>query len=659
AAALPPSADEGAARRLALREAQEPLRARHWADAVQTLRRFREIHRATPEAVEAWVLEARALYLAGRAREALDATSAFLAAHGEAAWAGRMKFTAADAYAKLGDAKQGAATLRKRVNAATSVEARAAIGALHLKLADQDFDGVETKDDLGRTVKKRNVARALASYRHALEVGLEPEQAVRARERIALCLEEQKNYAEAAPAWKGLLEDADSGKLGTGAGGEAVARWSVGLGRSLLRGGQLPQARKVLREVLAAKPGGGLRMEVELLLGEERLETARQKSDDVAFEEGVTWIRRAIVENPDDERVAKSWKGLALAYEAHGDVEKAAAEWGALIERFPKADFVPQARDHRAQDLVRAGRFDRAIAEWERFLAAHPNDPLWQSVRGKIVEAAFRKGAWFANAADDPGAIAAWRAFAEKYPTDGRAPQALPQAAALLRKDQDFEAALTLARQVSGRYAKTAQAAPALWLEATILEDDLARLDDAVEVYEKLIEEYGSCAPVPEAQARLARLKEKHLELRMPRVIGTKEKPVLQVTTRNVKKLDVRVYRLDMEEYFRRKGTVLGVENLQLEVVKPDETATWTLAEYHPFEQVQADRSVPVEGKGAYVVVAGDEDLTATVLFLVSDAEIVVKKARGRDLLVWAFEREDQKPLAGASVLVARGRKVR
>ena len=59
----------------ALRVAEEPLRDRDWAKAATALRDVRTRFPGTPEAVEAWVLEARALFLAGKSREALDAAT--------------------------------------------------------------------------------------------------------------------------------------------------------------------------------------------------------------------------------------------------------------------------------------------------------------------------------------------------------------------------------------------------------------------------------------------------------------------------------------------------------------------------------------------------------------------------------------------------------
>jgi outer membrane protein assembly factor BamD (BamD/ComL family) len=63
--ALSASADEAAGRatqrRVALRQAEEALRDKEWRTAAQALNTFRRSHKGTPEALEAWVLEAGAL----------------------------------------------------------------------------------------------------------------------------------------------------------------------------------------------------------------------------------------------------------------------------------------------------------------------------------------------------------------------------------------------------------------------------------------------------------------------------------------------------------------------------------------------------------------------------------------------------------------------
>ncbi|MFM8980816.1 MAG: MG2 domain-containing protein [Planctomycetia bacterium] len=645
-------------RKAALREAQEGLRDRRWAEAAQALAALRTRYPGSEEAVEAWVLEARALLAAGKAREALESTSAFLAAHGQEAWAGRVRHTAVEAHIALGEPAQASELMQRLADAAAAPEARAAIGLRHLALADGDFDGVATKDDLGREVKKRDVPRALVAYRLALEVGLPPARVPAARERVAQCLEETGDAAGALAAWSALVEEDDKAKEAAAAP-DVAERWRVGRGRAALKAGQADLARTTLAAALERFPQGALRLETLRLLGEERLTPRGGQVDGLAFEEGVTWLVRAVREHRDDPRSMQAQRRLAEAYESRGQSEKAAREWAALVDRAPEDAGAPEARDRAAAALAKAGRFDDAIAEWNRFLVAYANHPLWPGVREKVAAAAYEKAAALLARGDTAGAVAAWKQFAEQRPDDRRAPEALAAAATALSAAKDHEGALTLWRALAGRYASTSHAPAARLAVARTLEDALGRLDEAVAAYEEIVRLHPRSPQAGEARERLARLKGKHLELRMERVQGTGEPASVRVATRNIEALKVRVYRLGLEEYFRRKGTLEGVEGLQLEVVKADVTSEWKLEGYKPFVLTEADRPLPVKEAGAYVVVAGDDDLTATVLTLRSDIECIVKRGAGGDLLVWAFARAGQAPAAGARVLAATGSGVR
>lgn len=635
----------------ALRAAQVALRDREWKAAAGALKAVRERFPATPEAMEAWVLEARALLDAGDARASLDAATAFLAAHGDAVWAGRMKATMADAYAKLSAPADEAKVLRERAAFLTGTDHRARLAALYVALGDGDFDGRDAKDDLGRPVKRKDFAAALAAYDTALGIGVAPADVLRVRARVATAFEEVGNWAAAAAAWDRLAKDDPKGP---GADPEA---WAVGRARAQLRAGQRDDARKGLREALEKWPAGARHLEVLTLLGEERLASRRDAKDEAdlraRLDEGFGFLRQAIAEHRGDPatKAVQVRLAQALASEA-GQLEASAAEWRGLAERFPGDADAPVWRNALAETLAAAGRFDDAVTEWKGFLSAHPNHALWQQVQERIPAARFQKGEQLAAQDDATGAVTAWRSFAEEFPTHRLAPQALFRAGALLRARKDHEAALTVWRGVTGRYAGSPEA-PAAWLlVATTLEDDLGRLEDAVKEYEALLKAHAGYG---DAAARLARLKGKHLEVRGERVIGAAEGAVLTVVTRNVPALKVKVYKLGLEDYFRRKQTIAGVDAIQVEIVKPDATAEWKVDPFAPFALVTAQRPVPTTGPGAYVVVAGDDDLTATTLLVVSDVEAVVKSAAGRQVFVWARDRATGAPVEGARVLATDG----
>lgn len=652
-AALPMLASaEGPTAAQALRAAEAPLRDRAWAEAAAALAKVRADFPQAPEALEAWALEARALHLAGRHREALDSCTAFLAAHGDAAFAGRMKATMADAYAALRQDADQAKVLRERAEFLTGTEHRAQVAGLYVKLGDEDFDGRDEKDDLGRPVKKKDFPKALEAYQKALEIGVAESDRLRVRARAALSFEEIKDWPNAAAAWDRLLKEDEK------AAGSDPETWLVGRARARLRGNwpnHQAEARKDLREALERFPRGAKHLEILRLSAEERFLAAGGPEGEIAFEEGVQFLRRAMGEHRDDPAAPAVQRSLAEAYAGRGQWQKAAAEWRGLVQRFPSDADAPVWRDALATALANGGQWDDAVAEWRAFLSAFPNHPLWQQVQAKIVDTRFQKGAAKRDEGDVDGAIAAWRAFAEEFPTDARAPEALVEVGNLLKGRKDFEGAIAVWRGVTGRYANSPQAPRAALSVAMTLEDDLHRLDEAVKEYEEIGKKYPKTGPAQDAAARLARLRAKHLEVRGERVVGTADKPVLRVVTRNMPKLGVRVFKLSLEDYFRRKHTILGVENLQVEIVKPDATAEWKVEPYAPYALVEADRAVPVTGEGAYVVVAGDDDLTSTTLLLVSDLEVVVKSSAGRQAFAWVRNRATGAPVEGARVLASDG----
>ena len=586
----------------ALKAAEETVRDRAWAQAAGELKKVREQWKDSPQAVEAWVLEVRALFLAGKAREAVDAGTEFLKIHGDKAFAGRMKGTMADAYGTLHAGADEAGVLRERGEFLTSTDARAKIAALYVALGDADFDGVKGTDDLGRPKVDKNFARAKDAYATALSVGVATTDLLRVRARLAEAFEAVNDFSNAIAVWDALMKGTDY------APGADRETWMVGRGRARLRAGQMPDARKDLKDALAAYPSGKRHLEILRLLAEERFAAAGGPEGDLAFDEGVAFLSRAISEHRDDKDAPEVQKSLAMAYDARGRHQKAAGEWRGLVERFPTHADAPQWRTALAESLHAAGQFDVAITEWKAYLSAYPNDPQWQAVQARIVSARFEKGQALKEQGDVDGAIAAWKGFAEEFPTDGRSALALTEAGLLLAGRKDFDGAITLWRGVVGRYAGDGQAPRAWLLVAKTLEDDLARLEDAVKEYEALVAKHAGTPFGQEATGRLARLRGKHLEVRGERVIGSGESAVLHVASRNMPTLKVKVFKLSLEDYFRRKHTVAGVENVQVEIVKPDLTAEWKLEPYAPFALATADRLVPTAGPGAYVVVVSDDE---------------------------------------------------
>ncbi|MBI3271784.1 MAG: hypothetical protein HYZ53_22525, partial [Planctomycetes bacterium] len=124
--------------------------------------------------------------------------------------------------------------------------------------------------------------------------------------------------------------------------------------------------------------------------------------------------------------------------------------------------------------------------------------------------------------------------------------------------------------------------------------------------------------------------------------------------TRNVERIELRAYRLDLLEYFRKKSTIANFEQIAVDVVKPDKTWEEPIREYERLKLISKEVDLPLSGEGAWILVAREKDYTATTLVLISDLSIVTKEAP-QQLLVFAKDEVKGVPAEGVNVLVSDG----
>ena len=131
----------------------------------------------------------------------------------------------------------------------------------------------------------------------------------------------------------------------------------------------------------------------------------------------------------------------------------------------------------------------------------------------------------------------------------------------------------------------------------------------------------------------------------------------LALTTRNIDKLEMRLYRLDGEAYFRKMHTFRGMENLDLALIEPDKLWTYEVPDYEKHREIESAATLPVSEAGLYVVTAGDDELEATTVVVVTDIAVAVKAGR-RDILVYAQDAKTNRPRGGCRVLVSDGKRI-
>jgi len=322
------------------------------------------------------------------------------------------------------------------------------------------------------------------------------------------------------------------------------------------------------------------------------------------------------------------------------------------------------------QILASQKKHEDAIATWQSYVKDHPNGPEWSESQNSIINSEFQMGLDALTNKQEELAMQRFDTFLRAHPLDERAPRilyiygAIHEAKALDTEDSkgareniatSYRKAIEEWAKLVSKYPESPEALAAMLKSGSILEEKLNEFEKALKLYQKVAAERGDS----HAQTAIARLTQKALTLSSDRVFRTNEKPVVKLKLRNIEQCEVRLYKIDLQAYFRKMHAITGVEGLDVSLIQPDKT--WTLkpdnyAKYKPLEQ---DVEIPFAENeaGAYVVTIGDDDWESTVLVLRSDLEVIVKASR-REVLTFIQDMRTGKPAAGVELLVSNGKAV-
>ena len=319
------------------------------------------------------------------------------------------------------------------------------------------------------------------------------------------------------------------------------------------------------------------------------------------------------------------------------------------------------------QILASQKKQEQAIATWQSYIKDYPNGPEWSESQNAIINAEFQMGLDALTGKQEELAMQRFDAFLRAHPLDERSPRilylfgAVHEARAMELEEAkgpkddiaaSYRKAIEEWAKLVSKYPESAEARAAMLKSGAIFEDKLGQFEKALKLYQKLATERGDGTAAP----AIARLTQKSLTLSAERVFRTNEKPVVHLKLRNIEKCEVRLYKIDLQAYFRKMHGITGVEGLDVSLIQPDKS--WTLkpegyAKYKPLEQ---DVEIPFPGNeaGAYVVSVGDDDWESTVLVLRSDLEVIVKSSR-REVLAFVQDMLTGKPAADVELLVSNG----
>lgn len=622
-------------------ELRQLLQDRDWPAALQAV--DKELQQPDALTERLLFLRGRILYYQAQYDAAVVALREVEQRFPASPWARRARFAAAMALARQDNFQVAGPIYRAEAEALLSPERAAQTADLYLSYAETCFDPAD--DGVAP-----DYVTALALYEKALDAGPHPERHLDVAFRVARCHQLLDQLEEAAPQYAAFAR----AHPGTPQAIEAMFR----LGECQLASGDLLHARLTWQELLAAHGADPSPWIAEASYQLSRTWGLPAPGTDEQLLLGVDALRAFLERFPTHERAGAAYLDMAESYICRGRFADAAC----MLEEFlsdPRqatSAETPRARHRLGYAYLRQERLAEALKVWQEFLTGHPSDAAWSEVQQQVIDTQYLMAAHELEAHQFDPARQLLQEFLAKYPLDPRAPEILWLFGHMSYQQELWEDAIAQWRQLVSKYPETEEASRAHYQLAVVLEQKLGRPREALREYRKILT--GSCAG--QAREAEARLTTPSMIVSTPRVFRSDEKPYLELTTRNVRSVTLRVYRLNMESYFRKVCLVGDVEQLDIGLIDSEVSQTFEIPDYEDQRELVSHPEISLPGgaaRGAVAVTVSSETLEATTLVLQSDLEIIVQAARG-DLLVFAENMRTGQPWDGVQLLLSDGQRV-
>lgn len=592
---------------------------------------------ATPEAERdrVWFLLGRARFLAGDANGAIDAFRQLQQQHPGSRWVAAGRFQEARALERSGDRRGAAAIFRDEVERLVGSTRTDEVAAIYLGLANKAL-ATDPPDH----------ARAVRFFDLALDLGLLPAMARGMQLKAAESQLALRDFNDAIQRLLPLTKEPDDGDVRQQA--------LLLLGRARRSNGENAAARVVLRDLVqladATQIGGDAAYEIALTFGVPTPAPADVGRAIAALRDLATRFPG----HPQSRRAA--WlAGLCFRHVGRGDDALAELQRFLAEQGDSGLEEVAAARAAIGDVLLAQGKPEPAIAAFRDYLRLHPAHGQWERVQRAIVDAEYgmAAAAWKAGKERFAEARIRFLEFAAAYPLDPRNPDILVALGDMLEQEERFDEAREAYARCVSKYPGKEAASAAQFAIGRIFEQKTFNYEQALAAY-KLVT-WGS--QVGPARERIAQLTRKALRLRTERIFLSGEDAGFELVSRNIDKVRVRVFRLDLEEYFRATHQTGGQERLDIEVIEADKTFDSAVVGYARHRETRRVVPIGFTVPGAYIVKVDDRELEATTMVLVSDLALIAKSSR-HELLVLVQDQKQQRVVGGARVVVSDGQKV-
>lgn len=600
------------------------------------------------------------LYLKGRAchyqkkyDEAALTFDKLVDEHAESDWVRQAKFAKAAALARKGGFRAAEVIYKEQAEYLLSTNRKQEIATIYLDFAEAYFRPEEA-------AQQPNYEQARKFFEKALEIGPEPKLTAEIKLRVGQCWQEQENFTEAADRYRSFVEEYRVTQLDIPV---MLAEARFRLGWSELQLGQLAEARRTWQDLLADEELAKRLDGTETLgrLAEARFHLAKtygapQPSTSEDLDLSIAALEAFIEHHPTHELASKAHLQIAQSFVHRGRFAEAASRLNQFLAetKYAMRDETPDARFLLGQCLLQQERYNDAIAAWRDYLGNHPAHHQWTTAQQQIIQAEYLAAEKEFDDSNYDKARELWQEFLAKYPLDGRAPRTLYLFGQIEFNQENWQSAIDTWRNVVSKYPDTNESSQAQYFIAVTLETKLHQLEDALQEYKKVT--WGNYEK--RAKQRIGQLTAKQLSIATKRVFRTEETPQIELSSRNIENVTVKVFAVDLETYFRKMHLAQGVEDLDIALIDPDKTFEFKVPDYQKLKHT----SVPVEiewdkDAAALAVTVSSKTLEATTMVLRSDLDVIVKCSRD-EVFVFAQNMRTGKPWPDARLLVSDGGKV-
>ena len=635
------------------------MQDRNYAEAVKAIDEAAQAKDAPHEYLA--YLKGRALHLQDRFDDAAAVFESLEKQFPKGDWVRRARFARAAALARKGDFRSAELIYRAEAEYLLSSDRKQQIADLYLEFADAFFKPPKEE-------QKPDYQKALEFYQKALEVGPKADKKAEIELLLARCQQELKKLDEAIGLYEKFVKEHAASPL------DIEARYQ--LGECQLAKGNFKEARRVWQDLLAkhrdssheriAEASFRLSLTWEIPVPAEAAQTANASAppapqatvSDENLSLGVAALEAFIEKFPTHPLASQAHLGIAQSYVAFGRYEDAVTSLKRLLDdpRYKDREQIADARNLLGRSYQLQKKFTEALATWRDYLAKHPAHKGWSAVQQEIVNTEYLMAREKFNAKDYEAARALWSEFLAKYPLDPRSAEILYQFGAMHFQKERWEAAIADWRRLVAKYPGNDWSSRAQFSIAAVLEEKLGKLEEALEEYRKVT--WGSYAAP--AQQAVARLTAKTLWIATERVFRSDETPKIKLVTRNLERVTVRAYKVDLETYFRKMHLARGVENLDITLIDSDKTFEFAIPNYVKHQEQQSEIEVPLPGdqrSGVMAVTVSSKTLEATTLVVQSDLDVIVKSSRN-EVFVFAENMLTGKPWPAVRLLVSNGKQV-